>query len=209
MLTTRYYSEEPAPKDRSPQVDRSPAHRSPRIDRAAAPPVDRSPPPVDRPPHPNRSTPIDPPEAPIDSTGSRTTINVVNFPAPPVFDVSILPTRGPVTRARAKKDIQRPGQGTTLPPSPFSTGPSVARVSFDGPTRKEFDDFKQETRANHKALMEGQSVLLRYIDEDRAWKKGQRELLELIMHGCVGGVEDDEEKMDDEHDAKDPTPSEP
>ncbi|KAL3652038.1 hypothetical protein CASFOL_001719 [Castilleja foliolosa] len=162
--------------------------------------MDRSPPPADRSNvHPNRSTPIDPPEMPT----------MTKLPPPPVFEVPILPTRGPVTRARAKKTIERPGQGTTLPPSPFSTGPSVARVSFDGPTQKEFDEFKQETRANHKALMEGQAVLLLYIDEDRAWKKGQRELLELIMHGCVGGMEDDEEKMDDENDADDPSPREP
>ncbi|KAL3646388.1 hypothetical protein CASFOL_011568 [Castilleja foliolosa] len=162
--------------------------------------MDRSPPPADRSPaHLNRSTPIDPSETPP----------MIKLPPPPVFEVPIQPTKGHVTRARAKKDIQRPGQGTTLPPNPFSTGPSVARVSFDGPKRKEFDEFKQETRANHRALMEGQAVLLRYIDEDRAWKKGQRELLELIMHGCVGGMEDDEEKMDDEHVAEDPTPSEP
>ncbi|KAL3643722.1 hypothetical protein CASFOL_014537 [Castilleja foliolosa] len=210
LFTTRYYSEEPAPMDRSP----SPAHRSRRIDLAATPdrsPMDRSPPPADRSSaHPNRSVPIDPPEAPIDPTESPPTINVVNFPAPPVFEVPILPTRGPVTRARAKKDIQRPGQGSTLPPHPyFSTGPSVARVSFDGPTRKEYEEFKQETRASHRAILEGQAIVHRYIEEDRAWKKGQRELLELILHGCVGGMEDDEEKMNDEHVTEDPTPSEP
>ncbi|KAL3619797.1 hypothetical protein CASFOL_034709 [Castilleja foliolosa] len=187
LFTTRIYSEGPAPMDRSP-AHRSPAHRSDPGSTRSPPPPDRST--MDRSPS-HRPTPIDPPEA------------------PPVFDVPILPTRGPVTRARAKKDIQRPGQGTTLPPSPFSTGPSVARVSFDGPTRKEYEEFKQETRASHRAILEGQAIMHRYIEEDRAWKKEQRALLKLLMHGCVGGMEDDEEKENDERDDHDPTPSEP
>ncbi|KAL3656054.1 hypothetical protein CASFOL_000450 [Castilleja foliolosa] len=133
-------------------------------------------------------------------------------PLPPlVFDVPIMPTRG-----RTRKNIERPGQSSTLPPNAFSTGPSVARVSFDGPTRKEYDEFKQETRANLQALKEGKATILGYIDEDREWKKeqrrlikGNRELLELMMLDAVGGLEDDEDKMNEDMVVNDTTPDEP
>ncbi|KAL3622991.1 hypothetical protein CASFOL_031807 [Castilleja foliolosa] len=203
----------PEPSDRSPEKDRSTAHRSPRIDhttdrsipmdRSPTPPhrspsIDRSPPSIDRSPSPmDRSTPtpIDPP-----------------VPLPPlVFDVPIMPTQG-----RTKKNIERPGQDSTLPPNAFSTGPSVARVSFDGPTRKEYDEFKQETRANLQALKEGQATILSYIDEDREWKKeqrrlvtGNRELLELMMLDTVGGVEDEGDEMNEDMVVNDTTPDEP
>ncbi|KAL3629079.1 hypothetical protein CASFOL_027140 [Castilleja foliolosa] len=150
---------------------------------------------MDRSPiHRSPTPPIDPP-----------------VPLPPlVFDVPIMPTRG-----RTKKNIERPGQNSTLPPNAFSTGPSVARVSFDGPTRKEYDEFKQETRASLQALKEGQATIHSYIDEDREWKKekrrlikGNRELLELIMHSGVGGW-DDEDEMNEDMVVNDTTPDEP
>ncbi|KAL3613636.1 hypothetical protein CASFOL_041710 [Castilleja foliolosa] len=130
----------------------------------------------------------DPPLHPIDNTtdpwGADSAPVTDQSQHPPVFEAPIPPTLGPVTRARARKDIRRPGQDSTIP-LPFSTGPSVARVSFDGPTRQEFEDFKQETRANHRALMEGQATLLRYVEEDRAWKKRQRELVELLVYSWM------------------------
>ncbi|KAL3633172.1 hypothetical protein CASFOL_009172 [Castilleja foliolosa] len=139
----------------------------------------------------------DPPFHPIgpsaDPYGTEAT-PVNTFPYPPEFEVP------PTIRARARKDRTRPGE--QVPPSP----PRVARVSFDGPTRKEFEDFKQETRANHRALMEGQATLIRYAEEDRAWKKRQRELVELLVYSWM---EDGDEEGHDAIVDDDLPPSEP
>ncbi|KAL3656114.1 hypothetical protein CASFOL_000510 [Castilleja foliolosa] len=181
-----------------PQPDRPQPNRSPpQLDRPSPPPY-RSPLQANRPSpnrspsHPIRSSPIDQPESPA----------LPAFPAPLVFEAP------PARRARARKDRSRPGK--QVPPSP----PHVARVSFDGPTRKEFEAMKSDMRANHRAMMEGQAVIHRYIEEDRSWKKENRELMNLLLdrNGFVEDLHFDEEAMERAHAervARDHIPREP
>ncbi|KAL3622965.1 hypothetical protein CASFOL_031781 [Castilleja foliolosa] len=158
---------------------------------------------TDPPPHPIEESADPHGEAPTDPTAAP---ERPGFPFPLEFEVP------PVLRARAKKDRTRPGQ--QVPPSP----PRVARVSFDGPTKKEFEEMRSEMRANHRATMERQvrieAKMDRFFEESRVWRASDRELKDLLLdrNGFVDDLNFDEEAMARAHAeraARDHIPMEP
>ncbi|KAL3626957.1 hypothetical protein CASFOL_029170 [Castilleja foliolosa] len=188
----------------SPQVtigtstDPTSAPIDPQIDPFAAPigPL------TDPPPHPIEDSADPRDEARTDPTAPECPM----FPFPLEFEAS------PAIRARAKKDRTRPGE--QVPPSQ----PRVARVSFDGPTRKEFEEMKSEMRANHRATMERQvrmeAKIDQFFEESRAWRASDRELKDLLLdrNGFVDDLNFDEEEMARAHAervARDHIPMEP